>query len=243
MTDRGQSELLGFVFVFSIVLLSVLLISTVGFSALGDARNYHRSDNVEQAFDVLSANVDAVVSGDAPSRATEMQLSEGQLVVGEPVTITINGSQVSDSTSNFSHSFAVRPIVYQGSEDMEITYVAGATIRDDRRGARMVDEPEFIIDTDQTVINIIELRSPHLQSVGNKRALIRTSDHGKTIEQANTTRYAINITVASSQTEVWYEYLDSQPNSSCLTDGSVVRCNIVTDRVYLSVSRVSVEIV
>ena len=60
MTDRGQSEVIGFVLVFVLVVSTVSIASVAGFGSLQDARDYERSQNAERAVEAIAIGVDEV---------------------------------------------------------------------------------------------------------------------------------------------------------------------------------------
>lgn len=243
MVDRGQSELLGFVFIFAIVLVAITFVSVVGFSALGDAQDFQRSNNAERAFEVLSSNVDDMVHQGAPSRATEIRVRDAQLFLEEPVTVTINGTQVADPSTNFSYSYETRPIVYRGPDDTELVYSSGATIRDDPTGMRMLDGPDLLLEKNQTVIQIVHLRSRHQRSVGEKTVQVRTENQGSELVRANTTPYNLTLAIDTPRAELWERYLEREHDVTCSTSGTTVACSISnTDRVYVAVSRIDVTV-
>ncbi|MFC7027963.1 hypothetical protein ACFQH8_11645 [Halomicroarcula sp. GCM10025710] len=70
MTDRGQSATVGFVVIFSMVLLMVALISVSGFATLDHVQDAERVNNGVRSFEILSDNVDDVVGDEVPSRTT-----------------------------------------------------------------------------------------------------------------------------------------------------------------------------
>ena len=79
MLDRSQSDVLGFVFVFAIVVSTIGLVFATGFTGLQDARDFERVNNAERAFEVLRDNVGDMIYRGAPSRVTEIKLASASL--------------------------------------------------------------------------------------------------------------------------------------------------------------------
>ncbi|RLM84024.1 hypothetical protein D3D01_22575, partial [Haloarcula sp. Atlit-7R] len=63
MNDRAISESLGFVFVFSIIVLSLGLVSTVGFSQIEEVRNDQQLENAERSFRIVAQNIEELQTG------------------------------------------------------------------------------------------------------------------------------------------------------------------------------------
>jgi len=158
--DRGVSEVIGFVLIFSLITLSVGAVYVVGFGGLQDARDAEQLTNVERAFDVLADNIDDIATNDAPNRATEFRLYEADLTVGEPTRFTVT---VDDGATQTNYSVNSYPIVYEAqASPTTIRYVNGAVIRQDRNGERFVQEPSFVF-----------------QSTGSEEAAVNRSQTGK----------------------------------------------------------------
>ncbi|MFC7136780.1 hypothetical protein ACFQRB_10335 [Halobaculum litoreum] len=72
---RAQSDAIGFVLVFSLIVLTVGTVYAAGYPALQDLRSDEQLENMERAFEVLDDNVDDMAREGAPSRATEIKLN------------------------------------------------------------------------------------------------------------------------------------------------------------------------
>ena len=92
---RGASETIGFVLVFSLIVLTVGVVLTVGYTGLQDARDAERVNNAERAFDVLADNIEDITDRGAPSRGTEIRLAEAAIGPGAPTHINISGFNTS----------------------------------------------------------------------------------------------------------------------------------------------------
>ena len=70
MRDRGVSEVLGYALVFSLVIVTVSIISVSGLSGYQNAQSFERQSNAEKAYDVMHNNIEDIYYKGAPSRAT-----------------------------------------------------------------------------------------------------------------------------------------------------------------------------
>jgi len=66
--ERGVSDVVGYVLIFSLIVATVGVVTTVGFSTLEDRQDAERVNNVERAFDVFANNMENVYRDGAPSR-------------------------------------------------------------------------------------------------------------------------------------------------------------------------------
>ncbi|TKX76356.1 hypothetical protein EXE53_32325, partial [Halorubrum sp. SD626R] len=84
--DRGVSNVVGYVLVFSLVTVTIGTVFTVGLAGVEDRQEAARLANVERAFEVLDDNVRDIQRYDDPSRSTEIRMNGGRLAVADPTT-------------------------------------------------------------------------------------------------------------------------------------------------------------
>jgi len=209
MTDRAVSDVVGYVLIFSLIVATVGVVTTVGFGTLDDRQTAEQINNAERAFDVFANNMENVYRDGSPSRATEMRLSGGTLQYGEPVNITIQDADNPD----VNHTVRITPLVYSEG-DTEIVYEGGAIIRDDGDGMVMRRAPPFRIDADQTLLPFVRTtRAVGDTSVSRDGTIrvesVRTNINTTTRQQLSE---ADNLTlvVDSPRQEAWNRYLEEQ---------------------------------
>ncbi|PSP84631.1 hypothetical protein BRC83_05230 [Halobacteriales archaeon QS_1_68_17] len=183
-SDRGLSDLLGFVFVFALVAATVGIISTAGFDSLREAREAEQLQNAERAFDVLVDNIEDIHRRGAPSRGTEIDVTDGSIYVGDPVTFNVSGTDTSTGNS-FVVEREVHPIVYEESGDTRLRYAGGAVIREENQGSVVLEEPPFLLGADGVVVPVIRTTPTRVINVGGGTILLRTLHEGTTIEEAS----------------------------------------------------------
>ena len=240
MSERAQSEVLGFVLVFAVVVATTGLVAATAYPALSDQRNHQQTDNAERGMESLAANVDDLVRGDAPSRATEVNVDGGSVGRGAPVTVTVSGEAV-DGGGNFSHTSTLEPVVYRDGEGTRLRYVGGAVVRADAGGARMVREPRLLLDQNGTVVPLVETRLTGAQSTGGTTTvLVRTTRNDSSVAAAPDGTHDLTVSVDSPHPEAWNRYLSSS-GATCSQTGTTVSCDLATDRVHVSVVEVDVR--
>lgn len=243
---RAQSETVGFVLVFSLIVASTGVVYVAGFSSLDDARTAEDLNNMERAFDVLAHNVRDLSRQGVPSRSTEIRLGDGSLELGEATNITVEVTYASNGTTIDNRSIKPKPIVYR-IDDTEIVYTSGSIIRSERGGAVMRLEPRWIVDDDQTVIPL-----QNTSAQGD-----RTAVGGETTVQVETERgisgaksYApgparanVSVTVESPRADAWVPFFEEQgfeAVDSVPADGDVTYAWNGTGEVHVQSTRVGV---
>lgn len=231
---RAQSETIGFVLVFALIVTSTGIVYAAGFSTLGDARTAEELRNMERAFDVLSDNIDDVARRSAPSRSTEIRLGSGDLSFGEPVNVSVSAN---GSTDNFTR----QPLVYR-LDDSAVVYSMGAVIRTDRGGSAMRSDPGWVVDDRRVVLTWIDVRQSgdSVAVGGDTTALVRVQSGSVPNVRSITsdTDFTVTVTVESPRADAWRRHFLERGFGSCtpVSDGEV-SCSITTDEFhYVKVS-------
>jgi hypothetical protein len=224
-TDRAVSEVLGYSLIFSIILVSVGIVSVSGVGALQDARDAEQVKNAEQAFDVLHDNMEDIYLEGAPSRATEISLGESSLDLGDNVTIEIGRYDGSDWTNT---SYQTRPLVQRLSDDRRLVYVAGAIFRTNRQSSVVVDGPPVFTRGSGLHYTLPALQSASVRSLGGGTVLFRGEVSDRTVlasDSGGNTYTKFAITVTSPRADLWNQYLEDQ-GFDCSVTGDTAECAI-----------------
>lgn len=230
--DRAVSEVLGFVFVFSLVVSSVALVSLVGFEVLEDTRDNEEVNNAVRAFDVLRDNLADIHRQGAPSRATEISLQDAQLRVGDPVLFNVTG--VDTDTGIVSKTgFLSQPIIFDSQSDQDVVYSGGAVFLETRDGGVMLQEPPAIFQSDRFVYPIIQTRAVgDVVSLGGSTVRIRAENslrqplRNDFTDSASDFDYLV-VNITSQRSDLWRDYLEEQPDTSCVVPKeNNVRCTV-----------------
>ena len=247
-SERAVSEILGFILVFSIVLSTIVLVYVGGLGGLENARDAEQMNNAERAFDVLGNNVEKMARGEARHRATEIKLSDSQLVLGD-----LRQAHVNDSNGNTVAEIRQhRPIKYHVTSTSKVVYEHGAVIRVDDGSATMQSEPDFIIGENRMIIRHIEVSNLETgsQSVsGDTTVLVRASVtrsdmlySGEDMDEVT-----VYLNTSSTRANVWVTYMESK-DASCdvsnPTDSEVaVECTFEDiETLFVSRDRVKVDL-
>jgi phenylalanyl-tRNA synthetase alpha subunit len=223
---RGVSETVGFVLVFGIVVSTVAVVYAGGFDALTAARDAQQFDNTERAFDVMDSNIEDLAVRGAPSRTTEILLSDGTIRFGDPVTFN-----VSAGGSNY-YTTTIRPVTYQADDGDSIVYVNGAVFRQYGDRAIMFDEPRFVAGNRTLVPYVITRADSNNVSTDNtRRLLVRTRVTDREVRTFTDT--TANLTITSPRAPAWQRYFEDELDATCMGGPNQVECLLPGDDVYV----------
>jgi hypothetical protein len=155
--DRGVSNVVGYILVFSLITITIGTVFAVGITGVEDRREAERVANVERAFDVLDDNLRDIQRYGDPNRATEIRLAGGTLSVDEETRVVLATTNDTDDLANETLAeWASKRIAYQ-EDDTTIAYDTGALVRGDGDGSAMLSEPRFVAADGRTTIPIMDL--------------------------------------------------------------------------------------
>lgn len=260
-SDRGVSEVVGFVLAFSLIVSTTAIVYTVGFGGLQELRDDERIGNGERAFDVLGDNVADIIHRGAPSRGTEIKLS-GLSVSTAPAT-TFNVSVDRGGSSVVGVNVSSRPLVLSDGET-DVVYEAGSVMRVQDRGAVLKRRPGFALGPERTVLDVPALTSAGESTGGSATVLIRTSLDTDGTDDPEATRLLVarsgatyNVTfrvfTTPGRAPVWERYLETEiqgngltptpPSGSdpCTVSGGRVSCYFETRSVYVHQTVIDIE--
>lgn len=247
MSDRGVSEVLGFVLVFALVTGTIGIVFATGFSGLERSQHEEQVQNVERAFEVLADNTDDLAHSMSPSRATEITLAGGSLSLGEPVRVSIYAENTADSSDNASYSASIEPIVYADGEGTTVVYSSGAVIRAESGGAVMLREPSWIIDDERSVLPLLNTGGSNGGIGGGGTVLVVTERDarslGTPIDGGAGGEVNVTVTVNSTRAAAWGRHFESAGFSALDADPSdgEVEYRFQTETVYVPRNTVRVS--
>jgi hypothetical protein len=247
--DRGVSEVVGYVLVISLVITTVGIVSVTGIGVLQDAREAEQIENAQRAFDLLADNMEDIYAEGAPSRSTEIQLGNAQLVAQQ--TTTINVSWINSTGDRQSQPLNVTSITYRGDGEDRLIYDAGAVFRLSRPDGEgtVLREPPLVVTSERTVITAPQTTSQGTSAISGSTALIRATRLSESVLTRNTQYSDITINVTSPHWRVWRTTLTERQNIDCGPGNSAtetVSCEILAgnspDVFYLTQTQIRVEL-
>lgn len=253
--SRALSEVLSYALVFSLIVISIAIVTVGGLGSLQDARTSEQVDNADRAYDVLHDNMADIYAEGAPSRATEISLGQTEVYFGDNVTmrVTVDGDDVALNRT-------IRPIVFRIDGQRSLVYEAGATIHDGPDGGLVLNEPPFVVSEDGGTggglvhLPVVDTTSPTVQSVGGGTVLVQgqsaerevlasSVDGGSTIQ---------SIRLETPRYDIWEDYFQEQgycqTTSTVTGDPGAVTCTLDADhrdpqQLYVTYQRIAVELI
>lgn len=149
--ERGVSNVVGYVLVFSLVTVTIGTVFAVGITGIEDRQEAERVANVERAFDVFDDNLRDIQRYGDPSRSTEIRLNGGTLSVAETTSVELR-----NASDGVVRGFEFHTLTYANG-DTTIAYEGGAWFRSDGGGAVMRSDPRFVAVDGRTTLPIVRL--------------------------------------------------------------------------------------
>lgn len=237
---RSVSEILGYTLVFSLVVVTVAVISVGGLSSYQEAQNFERQTNAQKAFDVMHNNFEDIYFKGAPSRATEVDLGETELALGDPITINITVAGQTDM------NITTRPLVQNLGDENELVYEAGAVFQTTRDGGVVRRGPPMLLRSDTVHVIAPNLTTTGRSGVGGGVVLVRARSLNQSLVYENASASNdITINVSSPRSDLWQEVFVErgafdEGDCDLSADNDWVSCDVTVDRVYLVRSDIGV---
>lgn len=211
-TERGVSDMIAFVIIFSLIITSVGITYTFGFSTLSDYQAEEQKRNGERAFIALSHNLGDIEGGQVQGRSGELRLSGGTISVQDDTTFNV-------STGDWNRSFGTAGALTYQYEGTSIQYENGAVFRRDGDGSRvMLSEPEMQCSDSHAVISVVTLTHDGgalssdgtVQVIGELQSRYLWYPENRTGSNDVATVDHVNVTVESSGTHGWESYFEDE---------------------------------
>lgn len=265
MTERGVSDVIGFVLIFALITSTVAIVYAVGFTGLQEVRDDERISNTERAFDILADNVADLHERGAPSRATEIKLADATVGYGSETSLTVEVTNVGSPTPTYSTS--LDPIVYeQSGSPVRLVYENGAVFRE-RWGESgvFVRRPGSVFREDggtkTAILSFVQTRQSGSAATGGSTTVrIRTEKAGSDVfgvyrsptsagsdpDGDGTNEYEVSYSIETTpvRATMWEEYLEERISwraDACSVSGGDVTCTFGVERLYVTVVRVDVS--
>jgi hypothetical protein len=213
--ERAVRNVVGFVLAFSIILVSVGLVSTFGYQQLEDVTRNERLENAEQGMELVATNVEELRDGQAAVRANEIDLASGALSVvdGPTVTVDVGGT-------NFDRTLALGGLRYRlGSTD--VTYENGGLFRADGNGnARMLSRPSLTCTDQRAVVSLVSVDAESTTQVSGTSVSVKSTVESRRLlfpmnrtgPDSATDADEVAVTVSSPRSDAWGQHFTGSGN-------------------------------
>ena len=227
LSDRGLSEVVGYVLIFALIISVVGIITVTGFAQFEDTQEVEQHKNAERGFDVLATNLVEVYEGGAPSRATELNIGEAQLQTGEDMTVNVTVYHA-DGDDRIVHD--VTPLELTGIDETDFVYEGGAVFRDASEGGLVLQDPPFVVSEDRVMLPIVHTYTERDQAISGTTVLVRTLSTERSVEVAAQGESVDEIVLRienSPRQELWLRYFENEDlGDACGETGDAIQCEI-----------------
>lgn len=239
--ERGVSDVLAFIIVFSIIITSVALVYGTGFSSLDQVREGEQKANAERAMEALALSMDDVVSGSTPRRSGSLSLGGGQLTVnGSETRVLVDGTAVYQNTTNaLAYTVGKTTVAYEN----------GGVFRSDRGASVSVRRASMTCTNDRAVVSVVVLRtdSGAVDSEGDVEVTMAERNSSVVFRDTDgTSPNTVTVVVDDTQfSEAWARYLDDASGydwDASQSGNSATATCFNTERVVVRVTVVDVTI-
>jgi hypothetical protein len=157
MQDRGISDVLAFVLIFSMVIMSGSIVATAGLDQLTELRDFEQVQSSQQAMEVAAADLNRLQQG-SPVTNLVFAPNGGSIWVNESaLQVNVSGSGI--DTDDINGTYQVNSLehrVSRGDQDVTVSYESGAVMRSD--GGTFQFEPRWQSDDETVIVTIVSLR-------------------------------------------------------------------------------------
>jgi len=212
--DRAIRNIIGFTLTFSIIVVSVGLVSTLGYQQLETLSQNERIENGEQAMELISAGLQQIEQQQSTVQTNELDISGGSLAVVDGPNVTVR------STRNFNTTIPVGGLRYTIGQTT-FTYENGALFRTGVQGnTAVLSGPAWTCTRHRAVVSVVTIRAgSNSQFGGDSVTVSGTSTSSDLLFPMNRTGPdsasdpgEANVTVGSPRSQAWGRYLNDSGN-------------------------------
>lgn len=211
-TDRGVSEVVGFVVVFGIIIGSVGILYMTGFGAMDDFRENQQQRNADYALDALAENVNDLLQNDGiQQRSGELSLRKG--TIETPNSTVVSAVRV-DGTDVLGQHLADEGLSNMGAftyeyEGTTVAYQGGAVTKVTDSGELAVRAPPMqCIDGETAVVSLAVVDGDSSRLTADSSREITANKRGTTVVRGGDVEIELDDSVPAEP--AWNRSLDEQ---------------------------------
>ena len=234
--DNGVSESIGFLLIFTIVIMGIGLVTLYGYPMLLQQQTGADEQIMEKNMIVLQNDFKSLVYKTVPYKETSLKISGGSLDVNNlqqiknhgPTFTILDGSGTDMMPANKTGEMRYKATTSQE----EISLQNGAVVKHDlsASGSVMLAEPRWFYDdtTDTMVINIVCINSSTSMSkegIGTVQMELGSTDYVKMSPAMNRISVIYNPDTGQDYSTAWKTYFErTLKTDPCTFSGTVMTC-------------------
>lgn len=216
MSDRAVSDVVGYVLIFSTLVVSVGLVSVVGIGTLTDFNERESDVSAQRGMETLGTNFNDLQSGDV-ARASELRLAGGTMSITDGPTVEVDVAGGAGGGGGFSETYDVGALVYTGN-DRSFVFTNGAVVERSGSYSRHLREPAFLCSDERAVVSVLTIASDR-RSVSKEGSITihartkasRLAFPGDTTSSAADAT-GVTVTVDTEDDTAWRSYFEEHPH-------------------------------
>jgi len=201
--DDAVSEVIGFIYIFAIVVLAIGFIYATGYPTLQSSMDASIFENAEQSFVVLQSNMKMVSLSQVPVKNLILKLHDA----------TISITSESDITIEYDSNILYYPTgeIEYSKDNKVITYQNGGVWKSYPIGQIMVTHPYIYTstmnNTNITTISVVSINGN--TSVGGRGIVTLNMQHNTSTLTTTSTPVNVTLKINSTYAPLWENYLES----------------------------------
>ena len=243
-SDDAVSEVVDFVTILGLLVLSIGIIGVAGYPIVQNAQEANHIENTKQSFIVLANNVNKVVIGQAPSQSVELKMYGGSLSVTGSSSINITANSTNITTGNIERIVLADRPMRSIESTVGDTYVAyegtGVWAKYPNGNTILVSKPLITNQSNVLVIPIVTIGG--ISSTGGS-GMSRVTAKGlpKVTVWKNVSN--ISVKINSTYTNGWENYFsNAKAWSLCTSDECTAIFNKNNIDVYILYLQLDTEV-
>ena len=218
LNDRGVSESIGFMLIFTIVIAGIGLVTLYGYPLLLQQQVGADEKIMEKNMIVLQNDIKSLAYKTVPFKETSLKIGGGSLTVyNSSYTPATSNLTIYDQSGTYVNSFTPGELRYESvSAQTDISLQNGAVVMRPRiqPGSTMLAEPRWFYDanTNTMVINLINITSSGLmakEGIGTVQMALGETNYSYSSIPAGTAiklDYTPDITGVQNYSVAWDNY-------------------------------------
>ncbi|RLI79714.1 hypothetical protein DRP05_02915 [Archaeoglobales archaeon] len=249
MNSKAVSEVLSYVFVFSIIVVTVSIVYTQVNNIIEDTKAKYQLEGLRQSFKRIQNVIYLVTYGKAPQQALDVELQGGSMWIENSSFLTIRFDGIKkyeDYVNSLNYEF----------ENERISYENGGVWEEYYGNQNIISNPRIFlvykeVENKTLLIVIVTKIVGNLSISGSGTIKLKIMQSNKTFfsSEEDGSPHEVEINISSYYNDAWFDFFDSKLRSQhrnpagidVSSDSSKVIARITCDKFILTTFNVRIE--